>query len=76
MRKIRKHALAEGDLIDIWQYGFEEWGAQQADKYLDELDKNFALLCLPSIRRLAASAITCARATACCSSTATSFTTP
>jgi toxin ParE1/3/4 len=44
MRKIRKHALAERDLIDIWQYGFEEWGAQLADKYLDELDRKIALL--------------------------------
>ena len=44
MRKVRKHALAESDLIDIWQYGFAEWGAHQADKYLDELDKNIALL--------------------------------
>lgn len=38
MRQVRIHALAESDLIDIWQYGFAEWGAQQADKYLDELD--------------------------------------
>lgn len=44
MRKIRKHSLAETDLIDIWEYGFAQWGAQQADKYLDELDERIALL--------------------------------
>ncbi len=38
MRRIRKHALAESDLIDIWQYTFEQWDAAQADKYLDELN--------------------------------------
>ena len=38
MRKIRVHALAESDLIDIWQYPFGEWGEIQADKYLDKLD--------------------------------------
>lgn len=37
MRTIRKHALAESDLIDIWRYSFQRWGAAQADKYLDEL---------------------------------------
>ncbi len=45
MRSIRKHALAESDLIGIWQYTFERWGEAQADKYLDELDRG--------IRRLA-----------------------
>lgn len=38
MLKIRKHALAESDLIGIWQYTFEQWDAARADKYLDELD--------------------------------------
>tara|TARA_R110001606_G_C15007169_1_gene607966 strand:- start:240 stop:536 length:297 start_codon:yes stop_codon:yes gene_type:complete len=28
---------AESDLIDIWVYTFEEWGADQADDYLDQL---------------------------------------
>ena len=37
-REIRKHALAESDLIGIWEYTFREWDAAQADKYLDELD--------------------------------------
>lgn len=44
MRKIHKHKLAESDLIDIWQYSFEEWGAAQADKYLDELDQTIQML--------------------------------
>jgi toxin ParE1/3/4 len=38
MRKIRLHARAESDLIDIWGYSFEQWDDLQADKYLDELN--------------------------------------
>lgn len=38
MPRIRKHALAESDLISIWRYSFQRWGAAQADTYLDELD--------------------------------------
>jgi toxin ParE1/3/4 len=38
MLKIHISALAESDLIGIWQYSFEEWGEIQADKYLDQLD--------------------------------------
>jgi toxin ParE1/3/4 len=38
MRKIRLHARAESDLIDIWQYSYEEWDDVQADNYLDELN--------------------------------------
>ena len=44
MRKIHINELAEGDLIGIWQYSFEEWGAVRADKYLDELDSSIKLL--------------------------------
>jgi toxin ParE1/3/4 len=44
MRKIHVRALAESDLIGIWQYSFEEWGADLADKYLDELDSNIKVL--------------------------------
>jgi toxin ParE1/3/4 len=43
-RTIRKSALAESDLINIWQYSFEQWNAEQADKYLDELDDAIQLL--------------------------------
>jgi toxin ParE1/3/4 len=38
MRKIRLHASAESDLIEIWEYSFEQWDDVQADKYLDELN--------------------------------------
>jgi toxin ParE1/3/4 len=44
MRRIRKRALAESDLIGIWQYSFEQWNAFQADKYLDELDSGIRQL--------------------------------
>lgn len=38
MHKIRKSALAESDLIEIWLYSYEQWGEAQADTYFDELD--------------------------------------
>ena len=44
MRKIHVSELAESDLIDIWQYSFEEWGEIQADKYLDQLDSGIRKL--------------------------------
>lgn len=44
MRKIHKHALAESDLIGIWEYSFAQWDATQADKYLDDLDTGISLL--------------------------------
>lgn len=44
MRKVRVSALAESDLLDIWQYSFEQWDEAQADKYLDELEKGMNLL--------------------------------
>jgi plasmid stabilization system protein ParE len=31
MLEIFKQTLAEEDLIDIWFYSFEQWGAAQAD---------------------------------------------
>ena len=37
MDKIRLHARAKNDLIDIWRYGFEKWDEVQADEYLEEL---------------------------------------
>lgn len=43
-RSIRKHALAESDLIGIWQFTFERLGEAQADKYLDELDRGIRRL--------------------------------
>ena len=44
MLRIRKQALAEQDIIDIWLYSYENWGRDQADKYLDELDGAFSLI--------------------------------
>tara|TARA_R110000868_G_scaffold350357_1_gene611574 strand:+ start:283 stop:579 length:297 start_codon:yes stop_codon:yes gene_type:complete len=29
---------AESDLIGIWMYTCEEWGVDQADKYLDQME--------------------------------------
>lgn len=43
-RKVHKSALAELDLIGIWEYSFAEWDAEQADKYLDELDRGIGFL--------------------------------
>lgn len=43
-RKVHKSALAELDLIGIWEYSFAEWDAKQADKYLDELDRGIGFL--------------------------------
>jgi toxin ParE1/3/4 len=42
--RVRKSVLAELDLIEIWQYTFENWGPEQADLYLDELDQGIARL--------------------------------
>lgn len=38
MLKLSVTPKAESDLIDIWVYTCEEWGADQADKYLDQLE--------------------------------------
>ena len=43
-RTILKSALAENDLIEIWEYSFEQWSAAQADKYVDELNDAIQLL--------------------------------
>jgi toxin ParE1/3/4 len=43
-RAISKSALAESDLIGVWEYSLEQWDATQADKYLDELDEAIQLL--------------------------------
>jgi len=37
MLNVHKQTLAEDDLIGIWLYSFEQWGADQADAYLDKL---------------------------------------
>ena len=37
-------ALAQEDLEEIWLYTYEEWGDDQADKYLDLLFSRFTWL--------------------------------
>lgn len=44
MLEIHKQALAEEDLIGIWNYTFKKWGAEQADAYLDQLNEGIAIL--------------------------------
>lgn len=53
MAIVHKQALAEQDLANIWLYTWQEWGEQQADNYLDELEKTINLLAeQPKIGRL------------------------
>ncbi|MGM0632400.1 MAG: type II toxin-antitoxin system RelE/ParE family toxin [Pseudomonadota bacterium] len=41
---------AESDLVGIWVYTCEEWGAEQADKYLEQLEKGMrSLIQYPSL---------------------------
>lgn len=44
MLEIHKQTLAEEDLIGIWLYSFETWGAAQADTYLDQLEEGISRL--------------------------------
>ncbi|MEE4203505.1 MAG: type II toxin-antitoxin system RelE/ParE family toxin [Halieaceae bacterium] len=44
MPRILKQAQAELDLIDIWLHSSREWGDEQADQYLDDLDQAIQLL--------------------------------
>ena len=37
-------ALAQVDLEEIWFYTYQEWGVEQADKYLNSLLSRFAWL--------------------------------
>lgn len=37
-RRLLISKRAEADLCEIWLYSFENWGEEQADRYLDELD--------------------------------------
>lgn len=30
---------AESDLVEIWLYTYEQWGREQADRYLDSLEQ-------------------------------------
>ncbi len=39
MIEIRLSEAAKADLIDIWGTTFETWGPDQADTYLDDIDR-------------------------------------
>lgn len=53
MLRIDKLPLAEEDLIDIWIYGYETWGADQADTYADSIENTLnALIRSPKKHRL------------------------
>lgn len=38
MTQVYKSLLAEKDLINVWLYTLDNWGACQADKYLDQIN--------------------------------------
>ncbi|HEX8309564.1 MAG TPA: type II toxin-antitoxin system RelE/ParE family toxin [Allosphingosinicella sp.] len=38
MREVRNSAKAERDLINIWRYGYEEWGETEADRYVYRIE--------------------------------------
>ncbi len=40
----RLSARAEADLTDIWIYSAEQWGVDQADRYVDALLRRFSWL--------------------------------
>ncbi|MCF7995881.1 MAG: type II toxin-antitoxin system RelE/ParE family toxin [Chromatiaceae bacterium] len=42
MLEIHQQAAAEADLVAVWRYSFEAWGAHQADPYLDVLNEGMA----------------------------------
>ena len=44
MRQLLVTPKAESDLIGIWVYTREEWGVEQADRYLDQLDQGMQRL--------------------------------
>ena len=44
MPRILKQAQAELDLLDIWLHSSREWGDEQADQHLDDLDQAIRLL--------------------------------
>jgi len=46
MLRINALPLAEGDLIDIWLYGCEVWGAAKADAYADSIERQINSLVL------------------------------
>ena len=39
MRDVRLSEAARADLLDIWTETLRKWGADQADRYLDDIDR-------------------------------------
>ena len=44
MLRIHLQYKAKEDIKNIWKYSYEEWGIEQADKYLNELTDKLKLL--------------------------------
>lgn len=44
MLKLSVTPKAEADMIGVWVYTCEEWGVDQADKYLDQLEEGMKQL--------------------------------
>ena len=44
MREVVKRPLAYADLEGIWLYTFGQWGEEQADRYLRQLDEQITAL--------------------------------
>lgn len=44
MKRIIKRARATVDLTDAWTYSSVQWGADQADALIEEIEKRFATL--------------------------------
>lgn len=42
--RFKKTGLADGDLIDIYVYGYRSFGVSQAEKYYSELNEIFQFL--------------------------------
>lgn len=35
MSSYRLHPIAKDQILEIWKYTYDEWGIEQADKYID-----------------------------------------
>ncbi len=52
MFKLKIKPLARRDLLEIWQYTYEAWGASQADSYLVSLETSLSdLISNPKLGR-------------------------
>ena len=39
MREIHHSQAAKSDLVDIWLETYRQWGGEQSDRYLDDIDR-------------------------------------